>query len=207
MGRASRRRLRDGAFGGNARTFPSGRRGGWAGRPRSGSAMRSPKVCSQMTVRPSSAAAVKVAASAVIGMRRPGVEKSSAKRAAKASQRRYAQAASCWATRGKSFQVRPSRMRPVVFLKTPPHCLKKKAVPLATHWSRISRTHASFIARASARIPHRQLPSRSQQGLSPASGQAAARWRETSPLHGPTQKVDSLNDVRIFDADSHPDIV
>ena len=53
-----------------------GRRGGPAGRPRAGSAMRSPKVCSQMTLRPSSAASAKVAASAVMGMRRPGVERS-----------------------------------------------------------------------------------------------------------------------------------
>ncbi len=34
---------------------------------------------------------------------------------------------------GNSSHVRPSRARPVRFLCTPPHCLKKKATPAAKH--------------------------------------------------------------------------
>ena len=49
---------------------------------------------------------------------------------------------------GISSWVAPSSSRPVRFLRTPPHCLKKNGTPAARHWSRIERTQSGSIGRA-----------------------------------------------------------
>ena len=49
---------------------------------------------------------------------------------------------------GNSSQVRPSSTLPVLFLFTPPHCLKWNATAAALHWSRIERTHSIRIGLA-----------------------------------------------------------
>src|SRR3990172_1747130 len=49
---------------------------------------------------------------------------------------------------GISSQVLPSSTRPVFFLFTPPHCLKKKGTFDVSHWLRISITHFGSISLA-----------------------------------------------------------
>src|SRR5215208_1146112 len=49
---------------------------------------------------------------------------------------------------GNWFHSLPSRSRPPALGERPPHCLKKKATLVRTHWLRISITHCSSIGRA-----------------------------------------------------------
>src|ERR1700709_1740340 len=51
-------------------------------------------------------------------------------------------------TSGYWFHSRPFSLRPPVFGRIPPHCLKKNAMFWARHWSRIFSAHSSAIGRA-----------------------------------------------------------
>ncbi len=53
-----------------------------------------------------------------------------------------------FAVSGISSQVRPSRIRPARFFRTPPHCLKKKGIPASRHCACTLRTHPGRIGRA-----------------------------------------------------------
>ncbi len=52
------------------------------------------------------------------------------------------------ATTGNCCHVAPSSTFPRDFGLNPPHCLKKKGVPDATHWSRMSSTHSELMSLA-----------------------------------------------------------
>ncbi len=75
---------------------------------------------------------------------------------------------------GISSHVRPSSTRPVRFLNTPPHCLKKKGTLLRTHVSRIARTHRGCTGRApgpdSPPAITQSTPDRSKPGNGPRRG-------------------------------------
>jgi hypothetical protein len=75
---------------------------------------------------------------------------------------------------GRSSQVRPWRRRPLFLLFTPPHCLKKKGTPAATHSSWILWTHAARIGLApgpdSPPTITQLTPVRSRQRIGPRSG-------------------------------------
>ena len=77
-------------------------------------------------------------------------------------------------TAGISSQVRPSSSRPVCFLKTPPHCLKKNGTAASTQSSRISRTQPVFIGRApgpdSPPTITQSIPDKSNLGKGPSKG-------------------------------------
>src|SRR5213596_856202 len=73
----------------------------------------------------------------------------------------------------------PSRSRPALLLRTPPHCLKKKGTFAFSHWSRSDRTHSFFIGLAPAPLS----PPTMTQGLpSRLLSPIACRGRETSCL-------------------------
>ena len=69
---------------------------------------------------------------------------------------------------GKPSQVLPGRILPAVFLRTPPHCLKKNGTPSALHCSRIERTQASFIGLAPGPLSPptmtQEMPSNGSEG-------------------------------------------
>src|SRR6266850_3756525 len=53
-----------------------------------------------------------------------------------------------WNANGNSSYVRPSRVRPVWCLRTPPHCLKKNGTHCFRHSRRMRTTHSRSIGRA-----------------------------------------------------------
>ena len=75
---------------------------------------------------------------------------------------------------GISSHVLPSSVRPVFFLNTPPHCLKKKGVPLFTQLSRISLTQSASIGLApgpdSPPTITQSMPVKSRPGKGPSRG-------------------------------------
>ena len=75
---------------------------------------------------------------------------------------------------GISSHIRPSSLRPDLFLFVPPHCLKKKATPASKHWSLISVTHSFFIGLApgpdSPPTIIQSMPARSSSGIGPSKG-------------------------------------
>jgi hypothetical protein len=91
-------------------------------------------------------------------------------------QRGYAYSAAATNARrsGYSSHSRLSSVRPPLFGRAPPHCLKKNATPCPTHWSLMLRTQFASIARAPGPLSPpaitQSMPARSSRPRCPRSG-------------------------------------